>query len=308
MRRRAAALADAPAARLVAIGLMLTLAVVAAIAVVTVHRHASPPRSLAGPIEVEPALSTTTALFGDPVEAEVDVYTSERRVPLGSVRLATDFRPYRVVATRVGRAHQGSVSLLLTRFTLQCLARACLPPHGGARVVRFPAIAVTYVKDGRATRALIPWSPLKLSSRIPSDVSPAAAIVDTAPPLEPRFARSPTLAVALLLAAVAILGIVGAVLVVTALWPRSLLSRRRWQQLAPLERSLARVEAAAGSVDEHERRRTLDQLAMRLSEVPAPTLEADARELAWGPGPPGSEALLDLAAQVRTTLNGKVRA
>ena len=112
---------------------------------------------------------------------------------------------------------------------------------------------------------------------------------------------------ALLLAAAALLGVLGAWLLVSALWPSGYLSRRRWRRLSPLERSLERVEAASRSGDEGERRRTLDELATRLADVPAPALEETTRALAWGAAPPRPESLTELAGQVRTTLNGEVR-
>jgi hypothetical protein len=308
LRGRAAALADKPAARLLVIGLVLGAAVAAVLVAVILHRPSSSPEMLENPVTVKRVLSTTAALFGDPVEAEIDVYTNDRRVPPGSVDVRTDFRPYRVVTTKVERVSQGDVSLLRTRISLQCLARRCLPPQqGGERLVQFRPGAVRYRQDGRAMLALVPWRPLQLSSRLPLDSAPSLGIIDAPPPLEPRFAHSPEKLRALLLLAAAILGLAGAALVVTALWPRSFWSQRRLRRLSPLERSLLEVEAAARSDDESVRRRTLDQLATRLGEVPSQSLEAQTRALAWGQSPPAPEALTLLAEHVRTALNGGVR-
>jgi hypothetical protein len=307
VRGRAAGLADAPAARLLAIGLMLGTALAAVLAAVVIHRPSSSPILLGDPIRVEQALSTTAALFGDPVEAEIDIYTDDRRIPADSVRVRTDFRPYRIVATKVDRASHGDVSLLRTRISLQCLTRVCLPAQSGGRLVRFPPFAVSYRESGRDASGLVPWPPVRLFSRLPSDTGERVAIIDNPPPLGPRFARSPKALRTLLLLAAALLGIVGAVLVVTALWPPSLLSRRRWQRLSPLERTLLQVEAAARSDDEAVRRRTLDQLATRLGESSSPSLEVRTRALAWGQSAPEPEALTLLAEQVRTALNGGVR-
>jgi hypothetical protein len=86
------------------------------------------------------------------------------------------------------------------------------------------------------------------------------------------------------------------------------MAQRRRRRLSPLERSLQRVEAAAQNDDEPTRRRTLDDLATHLGDVPAPSLELQTRAIAWGQSPPDSEALTLLAAQVRTALNGGVQA
>ena len=181
---------------------------------------------------------------------------------------------------------------------------ACLPSRGKTRVLRFPPLAVTYRSGRREERVLVPWEPLQVSSRVPAGPSPRVGIVDSAPPLEPRFERSPEILRTLFLLTAAVLGLAGAALVVTALWPPSYLAQRRRRRLSPLERSLQHVEAAAEGGDEASRRRTLDDLATHLGDVPSPSLEVRTRALAWGESPPDPEALARLAEQVRATVNG----
>ena len=125
-----------------------------------------------------------------------------------------------------------------------------------------------------------------------------------APPLEPSFARSPEVLHTAFLVVAAVLSLVGAALVVTGLWPPSLLAERRRRRLSPLELSLLLAEAAAREDDEAARRRTLDDLATRLGEVPSPSLERRTRALAWGQSAPDPEAVAVLAEQVRSTPNG----
>lgn len=307
-RERAAALAGAPAARLPAVGLILGIAVATVLGILLVNRPGSAAGPLDDPITVKRSLSTSTALFGDPVEAEVDVYSDDAGIVARSVRVSTDFTPYRVAATRVERMHQGDISLLRTRISLECLTRVCLPPRGKERVLRFPPLAVTYRRGGQEERMVVPWEPLRVSSRLPAETNARAVVVDSAPPLEPRFARSPETLQALLLLVATILGLAGAALVVTALWPPSLLARRRSRRLSPLERSLLRVEAAARGDDEAARRRALDDLATNLAEVRSPSLETRTRALAWGQSAPDPEALTILTERVRATLNGGVSA
>ncbi len=308
LRARATALAETPAARLLVIGLLLVTAISAVLVAVLVGRPSSTARTLDDPVTVKRSLSTSAALFGDPIEAEIDVYSNNEKVAARSVRVSTNFAPYRIVATEVDRLTRDGVSLLRTRMSLECVTRDCLPPKGGTRVVQFPPSTVAYRSGGQDARVLFPWEPLQLSSRLPRDTTGRAGIVDTAPPFEPRFERSPETLRILFLLAATVLGLVGLALVVTTLWPPSLLARRRWRRLSPLERSLLRVEEAAQNDDEAVRRQTLDDLATRLGDVPSPSLELRTRALAWGKSPPQPEALTLLADQVRTTVNGGVRA
>ncbi len=308
IRQRAAALADAPAARLLAIGLILVAMAAVVLLVFLVDRPGSTARPLDDPITVKRSLSTSATLFGDPVEAEVDVYSDDARIAARSVRVSTSFAPYRVTATRVDRRHQGDVTLLRTRISLECLTQACLPPRGKTRVLRFPPLAVTYTSAGKEERVLVPWETLQVSSRLPAETDGRVGIVDSPPPLESRFERSPDTVRLLFLLMAALLGLAGAALVVTALWPPSYLAQHRRRRLSPLERSLQQVEAAAAGDDEAARRRTLDDLATHLGEIPSPSLEVRTRALAWGQSPPDPEALGRLTEQVRATLNGGTRA
>jgi hypothetical protein len=308
LRERASAAADAPAARLLAIGLILVAAAATTLFVVLADRPNSTARLLDEPVTVKRSLSTAAALFGDPVQAEVAVYSDNSRVAGRSVRVSTAFAPYRVAATRVERELQDGVTLLRTRISLECLTLTCLPPPGRSRVIRFPPIAVTYRSEGRDQKILVPWEPLQVSSRLPADAKAGVGIVDSAPRLDAQFERSPTALRALFLVIAAALGLTGAALVVAALWPSSYLTRRRERRLSPLERSLQHVEAAAEGDDEAVRRKTLDDLAVHLAEIPSPALAVRTRALAWGQSPPDSEAVTSLAKHVRATLNGGARA
>ena len=305
MRTRVARLSSKPATRLAAVAAVLFVVSVGLYAVFRSAPSRVEPALLESPITVKRALSATAALFGDRIEAEVDVYTDDRAVDRRSVRLRTTFAPYRAVATKVERSRRGHVSLLRTRIVLACLTKACVPPTTGA-ILRFRPAEVTFRAASRDKRIEIPWGPVQIASRIPSDSTARVGVIDTAPPLDPRFAISPGLLHALLLVAVALLGLGGVALVVTGLWP-PLFSLRRAPLLSPLETSLREVEAAAQAGDTTARRRVLEQLATRLGELPSPSLEARTRSLAWAEDTPEPEALTRLVQQVRTSVNGVVR-
>ena len=167
LRARAAAVRNTPGARLLAVVLILGAATAAVVWAVLLDRPSSTVQTLDEPLTVKRALSTSAALFGDPIDAEIDVYTSDRSIAARSVRVSTDFAPYRVAATTVDRVGRDGVSFLRTRISLECLTRACLPPRGGTRVVRFQSFAVTFRTQGRDARVVVPWEPLQLSSRLP---------------------------------------------------------------------------------------------------------------------------------------------
>jgi hypothetical protein len=284
--------------------LILVATAAATLFVVLADRPNSSTRLLDEPVTVKRSLSTSAALFGDPVRAEVTVYSDNSRVGGRSVRVSTAFAPYRVAATRVEREQQGGVTLLRTRISLECLTLTCLPPPGRSRVIRFPPVTVTYRSEGRDQKILVPWQALQVSSRLPAATKTSVGIVDSAPQLDPQLERSPTaLRVSFLVIAV-ILALGGTALVVTALWPSTYLTRRRERRLSPLERSLQHVEAAAEGDDEAARRKTLDDLAVHLAEIPSPALAVRTRALAWGQSPPDSEAVTSLTEHVRATLNG----
>ena len=290
------------AVRLAAIAVVLG-AVAAGFVVLLSSPARVQPTLLDQPITVKRALSTTTALFGDRIGAEVDVYTDDRAIDPGSVRLRPDFRPYRAVATTVGRSRRGHVSLLRTRISLACLTKVCVPPSTGV-ILRFRPLRITYRAGASARTRDVSWEPIQLLSRVPADPSARVGVVDTAPPLDPRFGISPTLLRWLFGLVAAALALVGAALAVGGLWPPLFSLFRRARPLSLLEASLVEVETAARLGDEQARRRVLEQLATRLGELPAPSLEAETRSLAWAETVPEPDALTQLAQQVRASLNG----
>ena len=297
---------DRPAVRWAALAMVAALVLAGLLAVFLPSTPQHDAALLERPVTVKRALSTTAALFGDRVDAEVDVYTDDRVVDPASVRVRTGFAPYRAIAKRVERSGQDGLSLLRTRVTLDCLTRECLPPRRAGRAVRFAPLTVTYTQGGRQRSLEVPWGPLQVLSRLPDDATANVGVIDTAPPLDPGLGLSPGLVRGILFGAVAVLGLSGAALVVTGLWPSPFAARRR-RPVTPLEQSLLDVEAAAAIDDETRRRRALDELATRLGELPSPSLEARTRSLAWGEARPEPQTIAHLTDDVRASVNGGVR-
>ena len=299
-----------PSTRLIAIVVVLVPAL-ALIVVALLLPAASPPQPqlVQHPITVTQALSPATALFGDPIAAEIDVFTDDADIDPRSVSARTDFRPYHAVATRVDRSSQGDVSLLRTRIDLQCLTAACLPGPGRGRVFRFRPVVVSYrlVTGNGRHRLVQPWDSVQVYSRLAAAVPQGPQLADTPPSLDTSFRFSPRLLQIALVTLAAVLGLIGAVLVATGFWPRFFYSRRHWRRLSPLEQALAQLDAAAGVDDEALRRRVLDQLASRLGEADLDALERRTRMLAWDADPPEPEALALLGTEIRGSLNGGPR-
>jgi hypothetical protein len=299
-RARLADLWREPLARLLAVLLLLVpLAVVLVLAMLPGSGE-SPPQLLHAPITVTRSLTPSTTLFGDRIEAEVDVLTDGERIDPDSVQVTTDFQPYEAISTARDRSRRGAVTLLRTRVVLACLTTECLAPSAGGRLFRFRPLTVTYRRDGRELSLRRTWEPLQVYSRLGAN----PRLVDSAPGLDTGFRVPPTLLRAALLVLAGALVLAGTAWVVTGLWPRFPYSLRRWRRLSPLEQALARLDAAARIDDEATRRRVLDQLASQLEENALPALERHTRGLAWGEATPDREELDRLGEDVRRSLNG----
>ncbi len=292
---------DRPAARLLAIGAVLAVTLAIVVLVLRPAGAAPAPELRHSPITVTQAVTPTTALFGDRLEAVVDVYTAAPAVAAPSVRVATDFRPYTVVDTRVDRSSRRSVTLTRTVVSLQCLTTACLPLRRQPRTFHFAPTTVRYSRRGQDRTLTEPWSPVRVSSHLES----AHARLAEVPPELTTETRLPPDALRLGLVAIAIAcAAAGVWLVLTGLWPHVFSSRRRWRRLSELDRALAQLDAATAIDDEGLRRRVLEQLATRLGEADRASLERRTRTLAWSAHEPREEDLAALGAQVRADLIG----
>lgn len=273
---------------------------------------------------VRGALVPNVHLFGEPVEAQVDVILDRSKVDPTDVRLQTGFEPYDEVGERrVERRDIGRFSLLRYSATLSCLSEECIPrtAAGETTVSQLPGLppflpgqqrdekvkyqfppALLVEEAGSADRTLgrVVWAPLRSLSRInwyDSNVVgqdfPFGATVTPLP--EPDYRISPTLlGVSLLLLAFALVAV-----------PVGLLWRSRRQRaapapkapsLSPLERALALVEWASRRPSVEERREALEVLAF---ELDADERAAKAREKGWSPPSPEPADMTELVAAIR---------
>jgi hypothetical protein len=295
-----------PATRVVAILLCLVPALTLIMLAQLPRSGGRVPQLSSPPIEVAQTLSPTSLLFGDQLEARIDVLAGPT-IDASSIRVQAGFRPYQVVSRQVERTRRESLSLVRTRFVLSCLTDACLPSRRASRQFRFPAPTISFREHARELRVSSPWSSgVTVSTRLgPPSARPQ--LVDRPPSLSTSFRISPGLLRVALACLAALLALAGALLVTRGLWPRFFYSRRHWRRLTPLQRALAQVEAAAAIEDEGTRRRTLDQLARRLREAELPALEREISSAAWDASPPRPESLELLVQRIRSDLDGGAR-
>jgi hypothetical protein len=258
-------------------------------------------------------------LFGDTIEARIDVVVDPARVDPDSVRVSAAFSPWEVVGgpTRA-RTDTAAMSRLRTTYVLRCLSVLCLSPGQSTQTV-FPPMRMTFSTAGRAGRAAqkrtasINWPVMTAFSRYSTSsfegrqglVTPWHADLLTFPALSRRLPAG-LLIVVLVGAAVLLVGVGGALLY--AAWPRREAALPLEPEepppppLTPLQQALVLLEDAARSNGAEERRRSLELVAEVLEESGDVELARAARDLAWSASSPAVEKTSNLAIRVRESL------
>ena len=272
------------------------------------------------------ALTPTAHLFGDPVEARVDVVVDRKRLDPDGVELRVDFLPYRLIEGGIRRSRRDFSAFTRVRFemTLRCLTIRCVPSRiasvlgdqegrGERRTFRFDPARVVYEdpKSGEERHLRrVWWPPLDAISGLSATNSevgsgsftafaPGAEFASTvAPALEPGYRLPPPLLATFLFGAAALVLAFPATLVAREL------RRRRPppeddRELPPLERALARVEWAGRAGDEEERREALEALAFELDAAGEESEAREARALAWAAEEPAPERMAALVERLR---------
>jgi hypothetical protein len=270
-------------------------------------------------IDANGTIEPRIVLFGDTIEARIDVVVDPARVNPGSVRVAAAFSPWEIVdAPRRLRTERDGMSHLRTTYVLRCLTNLCLSPGQSTQTV-FPPARMSFATmplAGRpaATRtARINWPVTTIFSRYSTSsfegrqglVTPWHADVLTFPALSVRLA--PGLILAFLIGAGVLLLIAGGALAYAAR-PRRVVAHPPEPEepppppLTPLQQALALLEDAARSNGAEDRRRSLELIAEVLEEWGDGALARSARDLAWSESVPAVEETSHLAMRVRETL------
>ena len=271
-------------------------------------------------VRLQTSVSTGPHLFGDRMEARLDLFVDRDRADPSTLRVDTNFFPYdRVGPPRRTQARDGSVSRISYAYTLDCLTLRCFPGIRKRQIrVAFPVAVVRYRERSGTPRGLaVKWPTFRLISRLPpltqaqirANVPP---VVPLASPVSQLFAPvavpaatyrlSPALLAALLAAAGLLALALAAVLARPVVaYVRAAAQPEEGPTLTSLERALERVEVAAAR-NGHGDREALAWLARELRQTGLHDLMRQARRLAWSEHEPTADESLDLARQVRAAL------
>jgi hypothetical protein len=242
-------------------------------------------------------LAPREALFGDALDARVDVVVDPTLASPSSVRVNVDLRPYRAVSVRRSEDPAGGLTRVQFRYRLLCLRRPCLP-NGPERTFRFAPVRIGWRgTDGRPQVQAIFWPPLRLASRLdPKDLRELTMRSDVVRQPPVTWGVQPGTAIAVLLLAAAALLVYPMVLVVRAArrgWYR--LRTSRLERMTPLERALELLRRATARGEDAQSRRALERLARELHGEP---LAADAERLAWSRPRPEQDEIETLRTRV----------
>jgi hypothetical protein len=238
-------------------------------------------------------LSSRSVLFGDTVEARLDLILP-RRLAATEFSGHPDFRPFQVVSTHVERSDLGGgIERVSLRYGLTCLSAHCLGA-GPATRVQFAPTSVS-IPGGRLRAA---WPPILEISRAQGVSEPVSDGLDSIPAAFPGLQPRRDADQALIAAGASLL-------VLLAAW--LLLRKRARRRLALvalseplLQTLLARVEEGLPEDVLYRQRHALDALAVELRHQRINgSLAVDAERLAWAPEEPTPEDIRALCAQIR---------
>ena len=273
------------------------------------------------PIRSRGTLTPQIILFGDVIQARLDVVIDNTRIDPGSVRITAGFTPWEVLGDpERTRRDVGSTTYLRTTWRLRCFIGPCVP-SGQVAPLEFSQARVTFVipAEGTQRQAMpAPWPVLTVFSRFASasfdedfSAPPWRADVLTLPAVTYRV--PPNLAIGVLVGAggLVVLGGLGLLFVARprrapAAEPEPVVELP--PRLTPLQQALALLEDMNNANGAEDRRRSLELVADALSEWGDPNLSRTARVLAWSEHAPVPEETSELAARVRETLRAELEA
>jgi hypothetical protein len=259
-----------------------------------------------GPAPAQPLAATATigtpALsFGDLMAARIEVLVDPRRVDVNSLRVRPRFAPWRVLSSSAER-RSGAGTLLVYRYTLECLSPACLPGRTLAERRFLPALVSYRAPTGRAVHRVVEWPTYRVVTRLTSpDIGDPTQHLSADTSLPAATYRIAPGTLQPLLAGLAALLVLAAGLLVFAALPRRR-AAPAGPELPPLEHALRLVRASTANGYPAERRRALGRLARELRADGQPDLAQAAVRLAWSSHPPSSEATSAFADRVEASL------
>jgi hypothetical protein len=273
-------------------------------------------------VRLQTAIGTGPHLFGDQMEARLDVLVDRSRTDVGSVRVDTNFFPYKRLGTpRRASVRDGDTQRITYSYRLECVTVQCFPGLTKQQFkVSFPYAVVRYRELNGGRRGLaVKWPTFRLLSRLPpltaaqlrlqapitTGFSPAAAMFAPVAVPAATYRMSPVLLAVLLLAGALLALAAGAVVG----WPvlqhlRSTTQGPEGPTLTSLERALERVEESANAAGRGDRE-ALAWLARELTGAGRPDDARQARRLAWSEHEPTTDDSIALVRRVRDGLGAQ---
>jgi len=265
--------------------------------------------------------------FGDTVSAKVEVSVDRARVDPDSIRINTDFTPWKATGPpTVVRRDGRSTTYLETRYTLRCLESFCTTPEEQS-VQGFRAARVSYTARDKAAGGAGPrtvdaaWPQILVTARY---APPSASQSSSRAPTQwqanllslpaATYRIGPWALVGLLLTGAALLAAV-AVLIVLRTRPRPTAATvvepsSAWAGpgITPLEYALELLEDPRRVNGSGDQRRALELVADGLFDRGDGTLARFARSLAWSRPVPRIEETSGIARKARAVFGAKEEA
>jgi hypothetical protein len=251
--------------------------------------HVSPRK-----LSARATMSTRTVLFGDTVEARLNLILPHRLAGT-TFHGNPNFRPFRVVSTHVDRADLGGgLEQISLTYGLTCVSKHCvstgasIPMQFAPTIIRLPGI--------KPIRAL--WPSFVEVSRAENVKAPLTTGLDSVPAVFPGLQPRTDAEEALIVAAVSLVALVAAWFIVR------IRVRRREEAAARaatlLQTLLARVETGIPEEVIYQQRHALDALAVELRHRHINgTLALRAERLAWAPEHPDPAQIRQLVTEIR---------
>ena len=264
--------------------------------------------------------------FGDTLTAKVEISVDRARVDPGSIRIDTDFTPWKATgAPQVVRRDGKSTTYLETRYTLRCLESFCTTPDAesaqGFRAARITYSALDKAAGGAGSRTVqAAWPQVLVTARY----APPSASRST-PPAETQWRANllslpaatyrigPWALVALLLVGAALLA-AAAVLIVLRTRPRPAAAVAVAEagdagpRITPLEYALELLEDPARVNGTGDQRRALELVADGLLTHGDRPLARIARALAWSRPVPRIDETSGIARKARAVFGRREEA
>jgi hypothetical protein len=247
-----------------------------------------------------------THLFGERVQARLEVVYDSDRVRGSSIAIAPSFGAYRVAEQRESRASFGNVDRVRFEWVLDCLTARCLPRKDGA--VQFPSTQLFYEqRDPPALQSTkVEWPQLRVAARVGPDDLKALSLQADARDLPAVSYRIEPRTIALIgYALAALLALAGLLLLARALDLQAQISGAlagRRDRLSALQRALALARGHTHRGEHDRSRPALERLASELRKTREPDLAHDASRLAWRRSNPSDKSIGPLSDDVERVI------